>query len=173
MGKLVLLIAMALAGAAGYYIGSWSGRDALQALSKAKDLGAQAQAEHDKALKALQDKVANMTTDYEQGKQKLAADHQQAKSEFTATLARRDERITALGKTNSGTASQLAVARTAATNASANASSTPAEKARLQAEIDRLEKELAAQKTLIAGLECSKVQVPEELLTPLRVGSAQ
>ena len=37
MGKLVLLIAMVLAGAAGYYIGSWSGRDALQALSKAKE----------------------------------------------------------------------------------------------------------------------------------------
>ncbi len=173
MGKLVLLIAMVLAGAAGYYIGSWSGRDALQALSKAKDLGAQAQAEHDKAMKSLQDKVAGMTSDYEQGKQKLAADHQQAKSEFTATLAKRDERIAALGKSNTGTVTQLAAARAAAASASANTGTTPAEKARLQAEIDRLEKEVAAQKTLIAGLECSKVPVPEELLAPLRVGSAR
>ena len=173
MGKLVLLIAMALAGAAGYYIGSWSGRDALQALSKAKDLGAQAQTEHDKTVKSLQDKVNGMTTDYEQGKQKREADHQQAKTEFSATLAKRDERIAALGKSNSGTVTQLATARAAAASANANTGTAPAEKARLQTEIDRLEKELAAQKTLIAGLECSKVPVPEELLAPLRVGSAR
>jgi hypothetical protein len=173
MGKLVLLIAMVLAGAAGYYLGSWSGRDALQALSKAKDLGIQAQVEHDKAVKSLQDKVASMGTAYAQEKQKLEVGHQQAKNEFTATLVKRDERIAALGKRNNGTVTQLTAARAAAASANANTGTAPAEKARLQAVIDRLEGELAAQKTLIAGLECSKVQVPEELLAPLRVGSAR
>jgi len=48
MQNLIYLIIMALAGGAGWYGGSWKGRDAIQALDKAKAVGEQAIAERDK-----------------------------------------------------------------------------------------------------------------------------
>ena len=167
MGKLLLLIVMVLAGGAGWTVGSWSGRDALQALSKAKELGEQAQTEHDKVVKALNQRIVAMTTDFEQDKKKLDDDHAKARTEFSAALANRDQRIADLGRARSGAQSQIAALQQAATSASAS----PEDRARLQAEITRLQKTVADQQTLIAGLECSKVQVPAELLAPLRVGS--
>jgi predicted nucleic acid-binding Zn-ribbon protein len=160
-----LLIVAVLAGAAGWSIGSWSGRDALQALSKAKDLGEQAQTEHDKVVKALNQRIEAMSADFAQDKKKLDDDHARAKTDFNAVLANRDQRIADLGRARSGAQSQIAALQQAATSA------PPEDRARLQAEITRLQKTVADQQTLVAGLECSKVQVPAELLAPLRVGS--
>ena len=75
MRNLVLLIVMALAGAGGWYVGSWSGRDAIAALAKAKDLGEQAQTEHDKTVKSLNQKLAGLTGEFEQGQKKLEDEH--------------------------------------------------------------------------------------------------
>ena len=166
MRNLVLLIVMVLAGGAGWYAGSWSGRDAISALAKAKAVGEAAQSEHDKTVKGLNQKLAGMNSDFEQGQKKLADDHAQAKAEFNATLAQRDQRISDLGKQRSATQTRIVTLRetVAAPGASAE------DKARAQAEITRLEKLVADQKTLIAGLECSKEKVPDELLAPLRRG---
>lgn len=167
MGKLLLLVVMVLAGVTGWTVGSWSGRDARQALAKAKDLGEQAQTEHDKAVKALNQRIASMTADFERDSKKLADDHASAKAELSAALANRDQRIADLVRTRGGAQSQIAALRQAASSASVS----PEERLRLQAEITRLQQQVADQQTLIAGLECSKVQVPAELLAPLRVGS--
>ena len=175
MRNLVLLIVALLAGAAGWYVGSWSGRDAIQALAKAKALGEQAQVEHDKAIKGLNDRLAGLGAEYAQGKKSLEDAHAQAEREFAAVLAGRDQRIADLGRVRSSTQTQLAGLKQALANAGTGtgtgAGATPQDRARLQADIARLEKQVADQQTLIAGLECSKVAVPSELLAPLRLGA--
>ena len=175
MRNLVLLIVALLAGAAGWYIGSWSGRDALQALAKAKALGEQAQTAHDKAVKGLNDQLAGLGADYAQGKKSLEDAHAQAKREFSTVLAGRDQRIADLGRVRTTTQTQLAGLKQALANAGtgtgAAGGATAQDRERLQADINRLEKQVADQQTLIAGLECSKVAVPGELLAPLRLGA--
>lgn len=175
MRNLVLLIVALLAGAAGWYGGSWSGRDAIQALAKAKALGEQAQAEHDKAVKGLNDRLAGLGAEYAQGKKTLEDAHAQAKREFSTVLAGRDQRIAELGRVRTSTQTQLAGLKQALANAGTGTGTaggaTPQDRERLQADINRLEKQVADQQTLIAGLECSKVAVPAELLAPLRLGA--
>ncbi len=175
MRNLVLLIVALLAGAAGWYVGSWSGRDAIQALAKAKALGEQAQTAHDQAVKGLNDRLAGLGAEYAQGKKSLEDAHAQAEREFAAVLAGRDQRIADLGRVRSSTQTQLAGLKQALANAGTGtgtgAGATPQDRARLQADIARLEKQVADQQTLIAGLECSKVAVPSELLAPLRLGA--
>lgn len=175
MRNLVLLIVALLAGAAGWYGGSWSGRDAIQALAKAKALGEQAQAEHAKAVKGLNDQLAGLGADYAQGKKSLEDAHAQAKREFSTVLAGRDQRIADLGRVRTTTQTQLAGLKQALANAGTGTGTaggaTAQDRERLQADINRLEKQVADQQTLIAGLECSKVAVPGELLAPLRLGA--
>ena len=177
MRNLVLLIVALLAGAAGWYVGSWSGRDAIQALAKAKVLGEQAQVAHDKAVKGLNDQLAGLGAEYAQGKKSLEDAHAQAKREFSTVLAGRDQRIADLGRVRTSTQTQLAGLKQALANAGTatgtgtGSGATPQDRERLQADIARLEKQVADQQTLIAGLECSKVAVPAELLAPLRLGS--
>ncbi len=166
MRNLVLLIVMVLAGAAGWYAGSWSGKDAIAALAKAKDLGEQAQAEHDKVVKGLNQRLAGLSSEFEQGQKKLETEHAQAKAEFNAVLAGRDQRIAELGKVRSVTQTRIVTLQQAV----ASPTIDPEERNRLQAEITKLEKTVTDQQTLIAGLECSKVAVPAELLAPLRGG---
>lgn len=166
MRTLVLLIVMVLAGGAGWYVGSWSGRDAISALAKAKELGDAAQSVHDKTVNDLNRKLSGLAGEFEQGQKKLNDDHAQAKAEFNTALAQRDQRIAVLGQQRSATQTRIVTLRetVAASGVSAD------DKARAQDEIARLEKVVADQKTLIAGLECSKERVPAELLAPLRTG---
>ena len=166
MQKLLLLIVALLAGVGGWTIGSWKGRDAIQALDKAKDAGKQAEDALAKAQKDLNQKIADLTDQHRASQQQLAETHDRARAEFASTLAGRDQRIADLGKVRVGTQTRIVTLQQQVTQPGLSTE----ERARLQAEIDRLSKEVDAQKTLIAGLECSKVAVPAELLAPLRRG---
>ena len=166
MQKLLLLIMAILAGGGGWYIGSWSGRDAIQALAAAKDLGKQAEAAHDKAQKALNKQLTDLNDQFQTGQKKLEDEHSRAKAEFATVLAGRDQRIADLGKARTGTQTRIVTLQQAVVQPGISAE----ERAKLQTEIDRLKKEVDDQKILIAGLECSKVTVPAELLAPMRRG---
>ena len=166
MQKLLLLIVALLAGVGGWTIGSWKGRDAIQALDRAKDAGKQAEDALAKAQKDLNQKIADLTDQHRASQQQLADAHDRARAEFASTLAGRDQRIADLGKVRVGTQTRIVTLQQQV----AQPGLSTEERARLQAEIDRLSKEVDAQKTLIAGLECSKVAVPAELLAPLRRG---
>src|SRR3990167_1673111 len=71
MQNLIYLIIMALAGGAGWYGGSWKGRDAIQALDKAKAVGEQAIAERDKLDRDLKQSLARLTNEFQQGQQQI------------------------------------------------------------------------------------------------------
>ncbi len=164
MNSLVVLIVMVLAAAAGWYGGSHAGHDALQALAKAKEVGEQAQAAQALATQGLTQRLASLSADYEQGRQKLAAEHTQAQSALSAALAGRDQRIAELSRARSGKQAEIQTLRQAADSTS----TTPDDRQRLLADIARLEKVVADQQVQVAGLECAKVVVPAELLAPLR-----
>jgi len=164
MKYLVLLIIMALSGAAGWYGGSWRGRDAIQALEKAQAMAKEAVAERDKREGELKQTLAQRTAEYQQGQAQRDADHAKVRGDLTAALAGRDKTIADLGRARDSR--QAEIARLKAQ--SEQVGTTPEEKLRLQAEIDRLKRDVADKETQIAGFECSKVPVPEKLLTPLQ-----
>ena len=166
MQKLLVLIVAILAGLGGWTIGSWKGRDAIQALEKAQDLGKQAEAAQDKAQKALNQQIAELNAKFQADQKRLEDEHQRAKAEFDTVLAGRDRRIAELGKVRTTTQTRIVTLEQKA----AEPGLTQEARDALLADIDRLKREVDAQKTLIAGLECSKVAVPDELLAPLRRG---
>jgi len=164
MKYLVLLIIMALSGAAGWYGGSWRGRDAIQALEKEKEMAKQATAARDKVEGELKQSLAKLSADYQQGQAQRDAEHAKARSDLTAALAGRDKTIAELGRARDGRQAEIARLKQQADQAG----TTPEERQRLQAEIDRLKRDVADKETQIAGFECSKVPVPAPLLAPLQ-----
>ncbi len=164
MQNLIYLLIMALAGGAGWYGGSWRGRDAINALQQAKVVGQQAIVERDKLQAELQQTVTRLTSEFQQGQQARDAAHAQQASQLNAALASRDKKIVELGRSRDG--KQADIVRI---QAQINSSSTaPDERQRLQAEVNRLSQEVRDKETQIAGFECTKVAVPAELLLPLQ-----
>lgn len=163
MRNLLLLIVIVLAGGAGWYGGSWKGRDAIQALAKVKEVGQQAQAEHDKAVQDLKQSTANLLTDYQKGQKARDAAHAREKSKLDAELANRDKTIAALRNERQGKQTEIEriEVRLAGTTFSE-------ERLRLRDEIARLKKDLAEKQAQIDGFECTKMLVPAQLLTPLQ-----
>jgi small-conductance mechanosensitive channel len=164
MQNLIYLIIMALAGGAGWYAGSWKGRDAIEALDKAKAVGEQAIAERDKLDRDLKQSLARLTSEFQQGQQQRDAEHAKVKDELTGALAQRDKTIAALGRARDS--SRAAIRSNEARIQDAGTSAE--ERQRLLAENARLKQEVADKETQIAGFECSKVPVPAPLLSPLQ-----
>ena len=164
MQNLIYLIIMALAGGAGWYGGSWKGRDAIAALDQAKAVGAQALAERDKLQGDLQKELTRLTGEFQQGQQLRDSEHAKQATALKTALAGSDKTIADLRRLQSG--KQTEIARLAAQ--ATDQTTAPAERLRLQAEVARLQREVQDRETLIAGFECSKVAVPAELLSPLQ-----
>lgn len=164
MQNLIYLIIMALAGGAGWYAGSWKGRDAIEALDKAKAVGEQAIAERNQLDRDLKQSLARLTSEFQQGQQQRDAEHAKVKDELTGALAQRDKTIATLGRARDS--SQAAIRRNEARIQETGISAE--ERQRLLAENNRLKQEVADKETQIAGFECSKLPVPAPLLTPLQ-----
>lgn len=164
MQNLVYLIIMVLAGGAGWYGGSWKGRDAIAALDQAKAVGEQAIAERDKLQTELKQSLAKLTSEFEQGQQLRDAEQAKVTVALNTALAGRDKTIDGLRRMTAGKQSEIQ----RITAQIADKATAPSDLPRLQAEIERLNKEVKDKETQIAGFECSKVPVPAELLQPLR-----
>ena len=164
MQNLIYLIIMALAGGAGWYGGSWKGRDAIAALDQAKAVGVRAVAERDKLQVDLQKELTRLTGEFEQGQQQRDSEHVKQATALRTALAGSDKTVADLRRLQSG--KQTEIARLAAQ--ATDQTTAPAERLRLQAEVARLQREVQDRETLIAGFECSKVAVPAELLSPLQ-----
>ena len=159
------MIVILLAGGAGWYGGSWWGRDAIQALAKVNELGRQARAEHDKVARDLKQSTADQIAKYEQDQKRRDAAHIREKRKLDAELANRDRTIARLRSERQG--QQTQIAKTEMRLADTTQSE---ERQRLLGEITRLQKSLADRQAQIEGFECTKVPVPATLLTPLQGG---
>ncbi len=166
MGKLVLLIAMALAGAAGWFGGGWSGRHAVAELAEAKALGKQSREAHDEIVKGLNQKLAGMGSDFAQDQKKRDDAHVKSQAELSGLLGQRDQRIAELGRVKGSTQTRLVSLRQAA----AAPGVSPELHAQQIAQIAQLEKTVIDQQIMIQGFECTKIAVPADLLAVFRAG---
>lgn len=164
--NLVLLIVMGLSAAAGWWGGGLSGRAAKEALAKAEALGKAATQLHADELKALNQKLAGLNAEFDARQQARDEAFARQQGQMTQVLAQRDQTIAGLQRTIAGKQTQIAQNEQRITDPALPA----AERQRLQAENERLQAELQAERTRVAGLECSKVAVPAELLAPLQAG---
>lgn len=164
MKYLVMLIIMALSAGAGWWGGSWKGRDAIQALAKAQDMAQQATTERDRVQADLNKTLAKLTADYQQAQARRDAEHAQARDDLARQLAGRDKTIAEIGRARDSRQAEIGRLRL-----QADAAGTSAEdRSRLLAEVERLKRDVADKDTQIAGFECSKVPVPAPLLAPLQ-----
>lgn len=163
MRNLVLLVAMALAAAAGWWGGSWSGRTAKEGLARAEKAGELLKAEHDKESAALKARVDSLTADFDRDKQALAADHARQTGALNAVIAGSKNQVAVIDQQRKGTQAELARLQAALATAT-----TPQEKQTLQTAIAAQQQVQTQQTTQIAGLQCIDTPVPLSLLASWR-----
>lgn len=163
MRSLVLLIAMALAAAAGWWGGSWSGRAAKEGLARAERAGELLKAEHEKEAASLKAKVDTLTADFDRDKQQLAADHARQTLALNSVIAGSKNQVAVIDQARKGTQAELARLQAALA-----AATTPQEKQTLQTAIASQQQAETRQTTQIAGLQCLDVPVPTNVLASWR-----
>ena len=164
MQNLIYLVIMALAGGAGWYAGSWKGRDLQQAFDKAKAVAEEAVAARDKIERDLKASQADLVAKFEQAQQARDANHTKVTDELKTALANSDKTVAELKRTRDGKQTQIRQNTVLIDNPATGA----AERERLLAENKRLSDEVARQQAQIAGFECARVPVPDKLLSPLQ-----
>lgn len=165
MRSLVLLVAMALAAAAGWWGGSWSGRTAKEGLARAEKAGELLKAEHEKESAALKARVDLLNADFDRDKQVLAADHARQTGALNAVIAGSKNQVAVIDQARKGTQAELARLQAALA-----AASTPQERQQLQTAITAQQQVETRQTTQIVGLQCIDVPVPTSLLASWRGG---
>ena len=163
MQKLVLFIVLAVAAGCGYFVGSWSGRDAKEALTRIEASAKLSDAEYKKTTQALTEKLASLDSEHEKEKQKINDDFKQQKNAFDAAVASRDTRIADLVKTRAGIQADIAKAQ-----ARLAAAKTVEETRAAQADIGKLEKQEQVVVVTVEGEQCAAVKVPPSLLAALK-----
>lgn len=163
MQNLIYLILIVLSAGAGYMAGSWSGKDARQALELAQK-GAEKIVEKRDTLQADLDaalKAKKAEHDAELAKRQASFDA--ATAEFNKKLADSSNKVKALQR-SSNAAMQRATDLTARL-----ATAKPEEVASMKNEIARLLAQASSQQAEARGNVCLQEKVPVELLADLRV----
>jgi chromosome segregation ATPase len=164
MQNLIYLIIMALAGGAGWYAGSWKGRDAVEAVARYQKLGEDAQAALQQAKTQLQTDLAAKDAKFDAELKKLADTHAQQIQSYDAKIAGNAREISRLTQVSAAGQSRIA-----SLVKQRDAAATPEEKKRLEAQIQT---EVVAQKAVeveIDGRKCLPVPVPLAVLADWRV----
>lgn len=164
MRNLVLIVAMVAAGLAGFFLGSWGGRSAKEALARVEASARESEAQFQKTTKELQTRLAALGSEHEQATQKIKDDFKQQEDAFASAVAARDQRITELQRSRKGIQAEIADAR-----ARLAAAKSEADRKAAEAEIGKLQKQEQVVVTTVEGEQCANVKVPPSLLTALGV----
>jgi len=159
MQNLIYLIIMVLAGGAGWYGGSWKGRDAVQAVARYQKLGEEAQAALQQAKGQLQKDLADKDAKFDAEIKKLNESHTQQIQSFDAKIAGNTKEIARLTQVSAAGQSRIA-----GLVKQRDAAATPEEKKKLDTQIQA---EVVAQKAVeveIDGRKCLPVPVPLAVL---------
>jgi hypothetical protein len=159
MQNLVYLIIMALAGGAGWWAGSWKGRDAVEAVTRYQKLGEEAQAALARAKGQLATDLAAKDATFDAELKKLAATHAQQLQTYDAKMAGNQAEITRLSQ-----ASSAGQARIAVLTKQRDAAATPAERKVIETQIQAAVVEQKAVQVEIDGRQCMAVPVPQVFL---------
>lgn len=163
MQNLIYLIIIALAGGAGWYAGSWSGKDAKQALEAAQKAGEEIKVSRDKIQGELDSKIKTLTTTHDTQLQQIRSKFDTESAEWKTLLASRDARIVTL---NSSAKSFRQQADDLARQM--GSAKSPEESNALKARIAALEGQAKSAEVEIKGVECSAQPVPNDMLAKLR-----
>ena len=126
MQNLIYLVIMALAGAAGWYAGSWKGRDAVEAVARYQKLGEDAEAALKQAKGQLQTELAAKDAKFDAELKKLGETHAQQIQSYDTKIAGNQAEIARLSK-----ASVAGQARIADLTRRRDAAATPEAKKKL------------------------------------------
>lgn len=163
MNNITLLIAMTVAAISGYFIGSYSGRDAKEALATAQIAARHVMEEHEQSVKLLNERISKLDNEYAEEKKGYNANFQKQKQKWAELLAGRDQRIAELNSMNSNTGAEISRLRSSVKDMAPSA-----ERRHTEERIAVLEKDFKAQQIQIFGLECSKTPVAAEMLNKLQ-----
>lgn len=159
MQNLIYLIIMALAGGAGWYGGSWKGRDAVEAVARYKDLGEKAEATLKQVKAQLGTDLAAKDAKFDAEIKKLAETHTQQIQSYDTKIAGNAKEIARLSQV-----SVAGQARITGLMKQRDAATTPEAKKQLDTQIQA---EVVAQKAVeveIDGRKCLPVPVPLAVL---------
>ena len=163
MTNLIILIVMLLAGAGGWYAGSWSGRDAKEALALAQKAGVEAKTVRETIQTDLNRKIEVLTSEHDAAVRQIQTKFDGETANWQSLLAARDGKISALNQVASGARSQVALLNDRLAKAA-----DPKERAALAQEINALKAQAVKAEVESAGNVCSMQRVPDEMLASLR-----
>lgn len=168
MQNLIYLIIMALAGGAGWYIGSWKGRDAVEAVARYQKIGEEAQAALAQAKTQLANDLAAKDAKFDAEMKKLAETHAQQLQGYDAKVAGNQAEIARLSKVSSA-----GQARIAELQKQRDAATTQQQRDALDAQIKTAEATQKAVEVEITGRGCMPVAVPLAFLADWKAAGAE
>ena len=163
MQNLIYLILIVLSAGAGWTAGSWSGKDAKQALAVAKQGGEKIETQRETLQLALDDKLKGLKQQHDAELAQRDAKFVAATAEFNRKVSDRDGKIATLdrsAKSHLQRAGELTARLVTA---------KPEDLAALKAEIADLQGKARSDQAQRAGNVCVKELVPVDLLAELRV----
>jgi hypothetical protein len=155
MQNLIYLIIMALAGGAGWWAGSWKGRDAVEAVARYQKLGEEAQTALNQAKTQLATDLAAKEAGFQAELKKLAETHAQQLQSFDSKLAGNQAEIVRLSRLSSA-----GQARIAALTKQRDTAPTPAERQVFDTQLKAEVAEQTTRQVEIDGRQCMAVPVP-------------
>jgi hypothetical protein len=163
MRNLVILVVALLSAAAGWFGGSWSGRDAQQALAKLKLAGEQVEADRAKVQQDVDRQINVLKAGYQKDLQALVDQHAARSSQMDAAIAGKDKRLAELALAQTDKQSRIRQL-----DAALAAAKTPQEIKQIQTEREQVQQEVKAVATEVQGVQCQSAVVPPALLVAWR-----
>lgn len=163
MNYLVILLVLVAGGISGYFIGAHQGKAAIEALATVEQAAKHEKAESDKAINALKESMAGITSVHKNELSKIETEYRQQRTKLDAALAGKDKKIKDLTAKINNNQQEIERAQHMAANVS-----DPAEKKKLQEKIAQLENEKRNLESGVDGLKCLSVAAPDEILMRLQ-----
>lgn len=163
MKYLVILLVLLAGGISGYTIGAYRGKAAIETLATVEQAAKQDKAESDKALSALKESMAGLTSAHKSELSKIEAEYRQQRANLDSALAGKDKKIKDL--TTRISTNQQEIERLK--NMAGNVPDT-VEKKKLLVRAAVLESEKKNMESGLDGLKCLGVAAPDEILMQLQ-----
>ena len=163
MKYLVILLVLLAGGISGYTIGAYRGKAAIETLATVEQAAKQDKAESDKAIGALKENVAGLTSAHKSELSKIEAEYRQQRANLDTALAGKDKKIKDLTTRINTNRQEIERLKNMAGNAP-----DPIEKKKLLARVALLESEKKNMETGLDGLKCLGITAPDEILMQLQ-----
>lgn len=161
MRNVILFLVLSCGIIAGYYVGSYRGRDAIEALAKEKALQATLKKDHDaiqaglqQKLGAVEEKRKNELDEAQKKYQSESAQWEKSKANLDATIKKQTAQLANTNRDIDTLVKKLPTA-------------TGAERAKLEAEIARLRQQAQSIQVEADGTRCLQVQAPHDVIDAL------